>query len=803
MPTQKSSPSSQVDEKRAIHENEFPDYEKHFGRFSFMVKNIEREVGIHHYQSRVTAQEEIEEIKEKSRKAQKHEHFEKENNFLQRILEIVKRKAKENEDMYYENMEDVVRRGNRQAGETELSNDPVLLGKMLARMAAQNRNQYKRSEKSPYFGKVLFQNYSASEPMELYFGKAAVDLEGEKARVIDWRAPVADLYYKYTGCVKNAFFQAAEREIRGELKLKRQISVEEGFITMISDGTLNEVIKELEDAQIGEDSTDEILISNLDKSAHKRLGEIVATIQAEQNDIIRAPIDKITLVQGVAGAGKTTIALHRLAYLMYNYPDDMKPENILVIAPNDVFLDYISKVLPDLGVENVNQMTVEKYLLEKLELPKDAQIWNKMDVSSKSYEDDDFDRRISDMRTIKCDFRILDLIENLHTKLESQIVKIFQNNPYFPIHSAKVTQDYIRQLFYENRNMPWNKRREYIQNRLIILIEDEMKENSMNPKSAREKAKSEIVNLNKFLSKLEYPSLIDAYKQLFGLDEVKELCHCAAPRLNGERNEVESDNLMKVIISSLEQNIIYSDDLPLLYKVSELYESKKFNDFDYVVVDEAQDLSPIELEVLRQNTKENKLCIVGDINQTIHDKGRFRTLFEQMTRIFGEESFSFHKLLKSYRSTIEITSFANQVLEKLDAAHIATPVIRHGPKPFVQSITNDNLENEVSKIVADARTKGRKSIVITARTETKVKEIFNRLENEIEDISYISQDRKNYEVGVHVMPFYLTKGLEFDTVIVVKDEVKKEQTPRELRLEYVMYTRALHELFVLESAETK
>ncbi len=790
MPTQKSSPSSQVDEKRTTCENDFPDYKKHFGRFTFIAKNVEREIGIKHFNTTKTTEEELEEIREKSQKAQCHEHFEKENNFLKKILEIVKRKSAENEVMYYENMEEVIKRGNRLPGMDAWSDDPVMKAKMLARMAAQNRNQYKRSEKSPYFGKVLFQNNSASEPMELYFGKAAIDLEGEKARVIDWRAPVADLYYKYTGCVKNAFFQAAEREIRGELKLKRQISVEEGIITMISDGTLNEVIKELEDAQIGEDSTDEILISNLDKSAHKRLGEIVATIQAEQNDIIRAPIDKITLVQGVAGAGKTTIALHRLAYLMYNHPDDMKPENILVIAPNDVFLDYISKVLPDLGVENVNQMTVEKYLLEKLELPKDANVWNKMDVSSKSYEDDEFDQKISDMRTIKCDFRILDLIEKLHTKLETHIVKIFQNNPYFPIHSAKVTQDYIRQLFYENRNMPWNKRREYIQNRLIILIEDEMKENSMNPKAAREKAKSEVENLNQFLSKLEYPSLVEAYIQLFSNDVIGNTF--------AEMDENDLRNTLNQIVSDLEQNIIYSDDLPLLYKVSELYEAKKMNDFDYVVVDEAQDLSPIELEVLRQNTKENKLCIVGDINQTIHDKGRFRTLLEQMTRIFGEETFSFHKLLKSYRSTIEITNFANQVLEKLDAAHIATPVIRHGPKPFVKSIEDESIETEIQEIIINAKNKGRKSIVITARTESKAKEIFERLKYKVEDISYISQEKKNYEVGVHIMPSYLTKGLEFDTVIVVQEGAKKEQTPRELRLEYVMYTRALHELFVLE-----
>ena len=394
------------------------------------------------------------------------------------------------------------------------------------------------------------------------------------------------------------------------------------------------------------------------------------------------------------------------------------------------------------------------------------------------------------MRTIKCDFRILDLIETLHTKLEMQIVNIFQNNPYYPIHSGKVTQKYIRQLFYENRTMPWTKRKGYIQERLKVLIEAEMKDLSMNPKSAREKSKSEVINLNQFLTKLEYPTLIEAYKLLFSEDVIGNCFE--------ELEKEELRTRITEIVSDIEQNIIYSDDLPLLYKVSELYEAKKTNDFDYVVVDEAQDLSPIELEVLRQNTKKNKLCIVGDINQTIHDKGRFKTLIEQMSQIFGEESFSFHKLLKSYRSTIEITSFANIVLEKLNATHIATPVIRHGPKPVINKVTEENIGAQIQEIVKEALSKKEKVNCNNSKNRTEGKRSLRTIKNDIDDISYISQEKKNYEVGVHVMPSYLTKGLDFDTVIVIKDKVL-EETPRELRLEYVMYTRALHELFVLET----
>lgn len=768
----------------------FPDYETLFGRFAFMAKNIEKEINVRHFHPKKASDEDLKEIKEKTRKASKHPNYEEETSFLNKILKLVDSKITDNKQVYIENMSEVIKRGNRLPGLDTFSDDPVMKAKMMARWAVTNVNQYTRSQKSPYFGKVIFQNTNSDTPMELYFGKAAVDLEGRSERVIDWRAPISDLYYKYTGIVKNAFFKVDDNEIHGELKLKRQITVEEGTITMLSDGGLKEVIREIEDAVIQEDSSDEILVANLDKSAHKRLGEIVATIQKEQNEIIRAPIDRITLVQGVAGGGKTTIALHRLAYLMYNDSDLIRPENVMVIAPNNVFLDYISGILPDLGVEYINQTTIEDFLLERLNLPTNLKFMNKMEISAKSYEDSNFDKEIEKIRRLKGDLKILEFVNELKKSLEKKIIQAFENYPYYPIHSKKVNHDYIRSLFFEFRNLPWNRREKYISDRLETIVRSEILENSMNPSSANNRIKSEVKNIKSYLENITYPPLLEAYRMLFQINEVKLFL--------SDKLGDEFERTLNSILKSLDDGILCSDDLPILFKITELYEEKKSRDLDYVVVDEAQDLTSVEMQILKENTKPNALCIVGDINQTIHSDGHFDTLADQVKAVFGDNSYTFHKLLKSYRSTIEITSYANKVLEQLNSPHIATPVIRHGNRPTIQQVEKQDVSSRIKLLVSNSQKAGRKSIVVTTRTEKYAKDLFQDLRTKIQDLSYVSEEETNYDIGVHVMPSYLTKGLEFDTVIVVnEEELDENASNRELRLQYVMYTRALHELNVL------
>lgn len=771
------------------HKKKFPDYEGAFGRFTAMVKHIEREVGIKHYEAPQIETTDLEEIKSKELKAQRHEDYPTEEKFLKNTLKTVAQKIEENIQEYYDNLSDVIRRGNRVAGMDDWSDDPVMKGKMLAKRAVQNINQYKRAQNSPYFGKVLFQNQTSTNVMELYFGKVAVDLESDGPRVIDWRAPIADLYYKYTGPVKNAFFNVDTKTISGELLKKRQLTIENGTLTMISDGHLGEVIKELENAEIKEDSTDEILITNLNKSAHKRLGEIIATIQAKQNEIIRAPRNQVTLVQGVAGAGKTTIALHRLAYLMYNFADEIHPEKVMVIAPNSIFLDYISKILPDLGVEDINQTTIEDFILNKVKLPEDYEFWNKMEVSAKSYEDEEFNRKINLIRKVKGNIKSFELVTTIKRILEQHLVEIFEEIPYFPIHSWKVDIDYIRSLFYDHRTMPWNERVEYIKNKLYSVIENDIRSNSMNSKTANERIRSEVENLDKFFNELTYPTLIEVYRKLLLSKDLKNLFI--------EIPEEEINEIAKESIMLLDSGIIYSDDISLLFKLTELYNSIAREKFEYVVVDEAQDLTPCELQILKENCIDNALCIVGDINQTIHSEGEYQTITEQMGEVFGEENLDFYELLKSYRSTIEITEFANKILLDLKSKHIATPVIRHGAEPTEKNITKDHLIENLRELIKETEEKGRRSIVITTRTEKAAKEMHEELKNILPEVSYISDEVKNYEIGIHVMPSYLTKGLEFDTVIVVNNGENPAETVKEKRLEYVMYTRALHELHVL------
>ena len=222
---------------------------------------------------------------------------------------------------------------------------------------------FEEALKEPYFGRVDFREYRGMGE-KIYIGKKGINnSETGEEIVVDWRAPVADLYYSGTG--GEAYYKAPSGIIEGKLELKRKFLFNDGEITKYFDEGINELIINGEE---GQGLVDEFLRINLEESRGKKLKEVVATIQKEQNEIIRWPKNLPIIVQGSAGSGKTTVALHRLAYLIYRYRETMKGEEILVLAPNTLFLDYISEILPSLGAQEINQNTFENLILSKLKI---------------------------------------------------------------------------------------------------------------------------------------------------------------------------------------------------------------------------------------------------------------------------------------------------------------------------------------------------------------------------------------------------------------------------------------------------
>ena len=240
----------------------------------------------------------------------------------------------------------------------------------ISEVLSKDIDSYKNALEAPYFGRVDFREYRGlTEKIYIhkflpYIGKQGINnsQNGDEI-VVDWRAPVADLYYSGTG--GEAYYKAPSGIIEGKLELKRKFLFEDGDIKQIFDEGINELMINGEE---GEELVDKFLKINLETSRGKKLKEVVATIQKEQNDIIRWPKNLPIIVQGSAGSGKTTIALHRLAYLIYRYKEKMSGNEILVLAPNKLFLDYISDILPSLGATEVNQNTFEELMLSKLKL---------------------------------------------------------------------------------------------------------------------------------------------------------------------------------------------------------------------------------------------------------------------------------------------------------------------------------------------------------------------------------------------------------------------------------------------------
>ncbi|HEY5525323.1 MAG TPA: AAA family ATPase, partial [Clostridium sp.] len=364
-------------------------------------------------------------------------------------------------------------------------------------------SSYEDVWQEPYFGRVDFREYRGQEE-SIYIGKKGISniKKGEEV-VVDWRAPVADLYYSGTG--GEAFYKAPSGIIEGELKLKRKFLFNEGEIEKLFDEGINELMI---NGEAGQGLVDELLKVNLEESRGKKLKEVVATIQKEQNEIIRWPKNLPIIVQGSAGSGKTTIALHRLAYLIYRYRETMEGKDILVLAPNKLFLDYISDILPSLGASEVNQDTFEDLVLSKLKIK--GKIYNKDEKLKSIMEEKDEDKKkfIADSSEIKGRLTYKTMIDRYIALVESQELDI---EDILVGDEVLFSQKEILRLYLKDlKSYPINKRKDEIKRYLNLKIKERV--NVLLYKTDLQwEAKIKEVRLSSEDSKERRESLIEIY----------------------------------------------------------------------------------------------------------------------------------------------------------------------------------------------------------------------------------------------------------------------------------------------------
>ncbi|MBR2785124.1 MAG: AAA family ATPase [Clostridia bacterium] len=689
------------------------------------------------------------------------------------------------EDLEYEkqklenvesNLEDI------QKGEEEILRDlpkkygsnPILLANLMSTSAIKIANIQKIKEK-PYFARIDFKEDKKSTKDKLYIGKIGVtDLDG-KVVVTDWRAPVSTLYYDSN--LGQVEYDAPYGKIHGELSLKRQIIIQNRKIESIFD--------------VDSVSDDELLKPYLGASADSRLKNIVASIQGEQNEIIRKNIEKNLIVQGVAGSGKTTVALHRIAYLMYNNSEKYKANQFMVIGPNKFFINYISNVLPDLDASNAVQLTYEElasnFIGEKI-----------------SYEDstkklnDIIDGRdtISNVK-YKTTLEYKDLLDNYLKQIEYDVIP----DDGLVINGICVlSKDEILAVYNQTQGESIKQRLDIVSRRIAnnIKNDDDIYSRVKSQMDALELSQTDVEERRKIIKK-ELDMLKDLNNTGFEKQLKKLLDISNLKVIPIYLNFVESvDNIPQIIrdttIKSLKSRVIENEDIaPIMYIKLKYFGNEDYKNIKCVVVDEAQDFGVFSYYILRNVLNQANFSIFGDLAQGIYSYRAIDKWEDIQSKIFEDSEYL--NLRKSYRTSIEIMSEANKISSAINLGE-AKPVIREAGPVIKTKVDEKNKNEYIKNKVQEYLNNGYKSIAIVYKNQTEMAKISKLLkENNIEN-EIIYKDQEKYNGGVCILTSYLSKGLEFDVVIVADTDESNYDSDNvlDMKLLYVAMTRALHKL---------
>ncbi|MFD0679788.1 MULTISPECIES: HelD family protein [unclassified Paenibacillus] len=632
----------------------------------------------------------------------------------------------------------------------------------------------------PYFGRLDFHETGQNAPSPLYIGKVGVEKDPSlELMVIDWRAPVASLFYSFTGGMAPVEYDSPDGLVEGLVYLKRNLVIRKQILQRVVD-TFN---RDSDSMAV----TDEFLLYRLGENKDNKLRDIVSTIQSEQDAIIRAVKNSAIIIQGVAGSGKTTVALHRLAFLLYQYRDQVKAERMIIFAPNRMFLDYISGVLPELGVGHIQQTTFSDWALDlldhemKLADPAERLRYWFQTGSSRPLMDDHAPGRW------KGSIKFMHWLNEALVQYEATAVP---NSDFSPWDGAKLSKQTIRQWHdVENKHEPLMKRRERVIARIKRWMEMEMDKvwEAHVKKEYKKKGSARLRDFGKLWT--EYTPF-SFYKELFKSS--------ARPSFLSEQLHAE---LPPELIAStevyLKKKLVQPEDMaPLLYIRSKFHGIHGDLTFDHTVIDEAQDFSPFQIALLSQHTRNQSFTILGDLSQGIHDYQGIRD-WSEFTDVFEDGKTAYFQLNRSYRSTMEIIYFANEVLKNgiQEPATLAVPVFRSGDPVQLVQVKEAELISSLKAAVEQLQSGVASTVAVLARTEARCEALYKQLSSQGMQVNLIAAGQQHYKGGISIVPAFMAKGLEFDAVIVADvDANNYTATEQDAKLLYVGCTRALHSL---------
>ncbi|MCC2747499.1 HelD family protein [Agathobacter rectalis] len=610
--------------------------------------------------------------------------------------------------------------------------------------------------KSPYFARIDFKFDDEDEFEKIYIGRSSLRKNSyQEMYVYDWRSPIASVFYRFmTG---EAFYDAPCGRVTGELNLKRQYEIKNGTLEYFFDS----------DVQI----VDEFLRQLLSQNTTAKMKAIVETIQHEQDVVIRDMENDLLMVQGVAGSGKTSIALHRAAYLMYQgLQTKLSANNIMIISPNSIFEQYISNVLPELGEDNVISSVFEDILSELLngrKIQSRNDFLENLIVNSKYKE---ISRNSIEFKTSSFFREILDqfLIDIPRQWIEFEDV-------YYE-GKCVVSGQILKDKILGRPETPLGIKLEQLEDYILEQIFGTGK--GRGHKEEKNLIKQEIQKFIKI-------DIVELYKILFSNEAYfYSLLQNSNPSQNIK-------NIWKYTKENLEADSLYYDDaIAIAYLYLKIYGTNKYKNIKQVVIDEAQDYYPLQYEIFNLVFSNAKFTILGDMKQTLAKKEDI-SFYEQIQKILNKKKSSLIMLDKSFRCTNEILNFSLKFIEQSSQIKSFN---RNGDSPKVYIADNSEIFiDEIVKEIKLCQEKGFQSICLICKTEKNSTYLFNKIKHKL-DIQLIKNGSASDLQGVFILPVYMSKGLEFDTVLICDADSQNYYDEDDKNLLYVACTRALHKL---------
>lgn len=605
-------------------------------------------------------------------------------------------------------------------------------------MKAKYYKKLYKIQNSPYFGKITFEDDEGNK--DIYIGLTYLTKDNDNV-IYDWRSPISSVFYDYEH--GKCSYSAPGGIIEGYLHNKRQFTIENSKIKRVFDSKLT--------------IQDEMLQEVLTRKNNDYMKNIVNTIQAEQNAIIRNVEDKNLIVQGIAGSGKTSVALHRIAFLLYKIKN-LTSDKVLIFAPNHIFSEYISNVLPELGEENTKETTFSDFLEAYIKEYKNIESFTSF--IERYYKKEE---PYTDLIKLKQSNEIIPVIEKYiqnYTKKARFTSEIFNRELYVPLEKLNY---YLNERY---SSIPLLERIDEIS---LKIAEQEFRNNKSKARQIR-KWLRERLNISIDMKEI--------YKNFFRSKEFID---------------IYGHELLESYINRLdEKDISYEDACLFVYMKSLLMFLGNDYLIEQTIVDEAQDYSILEYMLLKKILKRSKFTILGDINQTINPYYEYKSLNE-LKSVFTD-SVNYIELNKTYRSSPEIIEHANKIL----GLNLVSAIRRNTSIP-VEFRYEDNLKEQLIKDIENLK-KDNKSIAIITKTDTEAATIYKLLKKDMNELTLIANNSKAFSRELVVIPSYMAKGLEYDATIVYTEK-DNQFTYKERYLYYVACTRSQHHLIIYNQKE--